>query len=260
MEPQLRDLVYKPGIGIAGTFDLYRSDESADGSLIVHLHGGGWKSGDKASAGFWADALLPCPLAIAAANYRLSGDAPYPAALEDLRDLLIQLSEHGSEWGIDPARVALVGESAGAHLAALIALRARADHWPGARPRCAVCICGVYDFLRLDPNSFVMDEFVVPFLGPPSPNNPNYREASPVTWLRPHTPPLLLVHGRRDDVAPVEQAQAMATTARTTGAPCTLIEMDAVHTALDPISPSRLLAQEEIERFLVTHLSHADQG
>lgn len=86
--------------------------------LVVFFHGGGFRQGDKASVP--ADLVVKCltaGIAVASANYRLSRDAPYPAPMRDGARAIQYLRLHAAEFGIDPARLAASGSSAGAGIA-----------------------------------------------------------------------------------------------------------------------------------------------
>ena len=111
--------------------DLYLPAYAAKPApVVVFLHGGGWRLGSRHSLGLaYADAA-PTPfqrlaqggLAVASADYRLSGEARWPAQLHDAKAAVRWLRARASELGIDQARVAAWGESAGGHLAALLGL------------------------------------------------------------------------------------------------------------------------------------------
>ncbi len=96
---------------------------------VVVIHGGGWVEGDKSS---FASAEHGVPgnivefarlgFVAATINYRLSGEAPFPAALDDCRDAVRFLRDHAAEFRLDPTRIGAYGNSAGGHLALLLAL------------------------------------------------------------------------------------------------------------------------------------------
>jgi acetyl esterase/lipase len=91
--------------------------------VVLYLHGGGWRVGSRADRE--ADRQLPLArlgFALASADYRLSGVAGFPAQLEDAASALAFIARHAAEFGWDSTRIALAGASAGAHLAALLAL------------------------------------------------------------------------------------------------------------------------------------------
>ncbi|WP_216898190.1 alpha/beta hydrolase [Nocardia alni] len=96
--------------------------------LIVSFHGGGFIGGT-AAQNDWLNSHLAarCPAVVVAVEYRLAPRHPLPEPVDDGYDTLVRLVDEAAAWGIDPNSVAVVGESAGGMIAALIALRARAD-------------------------------------------------------------------------------------------------------------------------------------
>ena len=112
--------------------DLYRPASDRPRPTVVYLHGGGWRQGARSmtSPAFrdWRPGLLArvaaAGFAVVSPDYRLSGEARFPAQLDDVNRALGWVADHGAEHGIDPGRILLWGDSAGGHLAALAALRA----------------------------------------------------------------------------------------------------------------------------------------
>jgi acetyl esterase/lipase len=88
--------------------------------LVIFVHGGGWSGGDKRDVGPKVVPLLQRGFAVASVNYRLSGEAHFPAAARDVKAAVRYLRAHASSFGIDPDRFAIWGESAGANLAVLV--------------------------------------------------------------------------------------------------------------------------------------------
>ena len=98
---------------------------------VVWLHGGGWVMGDLETEHPWAARLAAGSGAmVISVGYRLAPENPYPAALDDVHAVLSWTYEHAGELGIDGDRIAVGGHSAGAGLAAAVALRARDRHGP----------------------------------------------------------------------------------------------------------------------------------
>jgi acetyl esterase len=99
--------------------------------LIVSFHGGGFIAGN-AAQNDWLNSHLAarCPAVVVAVEYRLAPQHPLPQPIEDGYDTFVRLVDDAAGWGIDPAAVAVMGESAGGMIAALMALRARAEGPP----------------------------------------------------------------------------------------------------------------------------------
>ena len=222
--------------------DLYLpADAAKPAPVVVFLHGGGWRLGSRHSLGLaYADAA-PTPfqrlaqggLAVASADYRLSGEARWPAQLHDAKAAVRWLRARASELGIDQARVAAWGESAGGHLAALLGLTGtESDGEVGVLgPSSAVGavvawyapsdLTAVATDLGADPMAADAREALL--LGEPVPAVPELAaEASPVSQVRPEAPPFLLLHGRDDRLIPCAQSERLAVRLRRTGVPVEL--------------------------------------
>lgn len=128
------------------------------GPAVVYLHGGGMVAGsvrlhDRWIAGYVADSGVP----MLAVDYRLAPEHPHPAPAEDSYTALAWLAAHAGELGVDPARIAVMGDSAGGGLAAAAVLLARARRVPVARQ--------ILVYPMLDDRTTVPDRALVPFAG-----------------------------------------------------------------------------------------------
>ncbi len=130
--------------------DLYRPDTAGSAPVLLFVHGGGFVRGDKRAAdhpynahvGHWAAAN---GLVGAVMNYRLAPDATWPAGGEDVIAAIEWLRTHVGTYGGDPARIVVMGTSAGAvHVAAALRLR------PNLAMRAGVLLSGLYGFTPLD--------------------------------------------------------------------------------------------------------------
>ncbi len=88
--------------------------------LVILVHGGAFKGGDKAMEGGNVASVLAAGYAAASLNYRLSGEAPFPAAVQDVKAAVRFLRANAAQYGLDPDRFAAWGESAGGNLVAMI--------------------------------------------------------------------------------------------------------------------------------------------
>src|SRR5437764_4913143 len=205
--------------------DLYLPRDGGPAPVIVHVHGGGWRRGSRRhplpvlGADFY-DGLAAQGFAVAAIDYRLSGEARFPAPLDDVRAAHGWAGEHAGRYGLDPGRVFLWGDSAGGHLALLAALTGAAVH-------AVVAWFPVTDLAGLP--SDVADAGGVPdrgpesrealLLGAPAASVPDLaRQASPVAYASAAAPPVLLMHGAADDLVPPAQSVRLAGALRAAGA------------------------------------------
>ena len=123
----LADLTYESLAGFRPLIlDLYRPVSiSTPHPLVLYIHGGGWTSGHTRHSGAFENwpavlaAIAARGYVVASVEYRLSGEAPFPAAIQDVKAAIRWLRTHSSDYGIDPRRAVIWGGSAGGQLAAL---------------------------------------------------------------------------------------------------------------------------------------------
>jgi acetyl esterase/lipase len=189
--------------------------------LVMYIHGGGWVAGHTRHSGALSN--FPAVLAklasegfvVASLEYRLSGEAPFPAQLQDSRAAIRFLKANAGQYGIDPARVGVWGGSAGGHLAALTALSCgdtRLDPAPAtAGSECvqsAVTWYGVFDFKSMLARG--VDSAAENGLLRCTPANCTeqaIKAVSPSSYVSANDPPFLLIHGETDVVVPVAQSR-----------------------------------------------------
>lgn len=112
---------------------IYRPRRT-EGGVLVWLHGGGFVMGDLDTEHPWATLLAnDSGVTVISVGYRLAPEHPFPAAHDDIYAVLTWTAEHATELGVDPARIAIGGHSAGAGLATAVALRARDEQGPPIR-------------------------------------------------------------------------------------------------------------------------------
>ena len=245
--------------------DIYRSRERAPESerlpAVIQVHGGGWILGSRSEQG------IPLLNHLAAngwigfnVDYRLSPRATLPEHVVDVKRAIAWVRQHADELGVDPARIAITGGSAGGHLTALAALTA-SD--PSLQPgfeeadtsvMAAVPFYGVYDISALDVYAHLRDwlfERVV--LKQTIEEAPDlYRSVSPTHRVHQDAPPFLVFHGDQDTLVPVDDARAFVKRMEEISRNSVLyVEMPGAEHAFD-IFPSLRTARvvECIERFL----------
>jgi acetyl esterase len=123
-------------LSVAGRRALIHRPIDVQGSLpaVVNFHGGGWVQGNPEQVRWLASEVASGTGAVVVSpTYRLAPEHPYPAAVEDAWDALTWVVEHAAELGIDPNRIAVMGDSAGGNLAAAVTLMARDAGGPAIR-------------------------------------------------------------------------------------------------------------------------------
>jgi acetyl esterase/lipase len=224
----LRDIAYGTGGGRPLLLDLLAPAvaKAERAPAVVWIHGGGWEHGGKNGSPA-AAMLAKAGFVTASISYRLSGEAPFPAQIEDCKCAVRFLRANAARFGIDPARIAVAGSSAGGHLAELVATAGpdaglEGDGgWQGvsSRVRAAAAWFGVSDFtdgaLEFHPR---LGRVVVKLFGGPEKDKPElYRLASPVCHVAQGAAPMLLAHGEEDGLVPFDQSARMAAAYRQAG-------------------------------------------
>lgn len=219
--------------------------------VVVFLHGGGWRTGTRSGFGpafkEWSvgpfDLLARAGFAVASIDYRLSGEAVFPAQLHDGKAALHWLRERSSELGLDAERVVLWGESAGGHLAALLGLTAGKAEWEGdvATAGTSAAVVGVVDWYgpadlrtmqhRTHPDALTAsdsaDSREALLIGAPLSEAPQLAAAaSPVAHVSTGAPPFLLAHGTADRLVPSTQSEQLAGALQARGCQVTLHLID----------------------------------
>ncbi|WP_137166640.1 alpha/beta hydrolase [Salinimonas lutimaris] len=215
--------------------DLFLPDaKQQPAKLVVWVHGGAWMRGSKDETmqrnGNLVRSLLQKGYAVAAVDYRLSGQAKYPAAIEDVNDSINYLVANQQELNLQADQVIVMGGSAGGHLASVIAT-ANNDKAPffSSAPQYkivgAVDFYGPVDLHELKGNSGDVDHDApdaaeARFLGvSPRQNEALAKEASATTYVDAQTPPFMIFHGTDDGVVPDSQSTLMADTLKQAGVP-----------------------------------------
>lgn len=221
-----RNLVYVERASGPLAGDLYRPEGCIAAPALIAVHGGGWQVGSPAMYQHWAAHLAAHGYAVFAPAYRLSqpGRKSYPEAARDVKAAVQFVRAKAATFGIDRERLALMGDSAGAHLAALVALAhdavdladAETAHaGESAAVKALVGFYGVYDLLaqwQHDQRARPFDQIVEKFLGAaPMADRRLYFEASPISHATVARNGLrvLLIAGTEDEVVdPATQSQA----------------------------------------------------
>lgn len=246
----LRDLEYARVGAVSLRLDLYLPLHKGETRLpvVVWIHGGGWRGGDK--AGTRAPEVLGEGYAVASINYRLSHQATFPAQIHDCKAAIRWLRAHADEFGLDPERIGVWGSSAGGHLAALLGTSGGVPELEGevggnldrsSRVQAVCDFFGPADLLAIlepgawpshgsptSPESLLLG-------GPVAERVELARLASPVTHASPDDPPFLLVHGDRDPMVPLDQSERLHRALTAAGVDSTLyVVRGAGHGFRDP--------------------------
>lgn len=226
-EPQL-DIEYGRAGGESLKLDAWVPDGAGPFAAVILVHGGGWTAGDKSGGPRKAliapmhEPLQRAGLAWFSINYRLAPAHRYPACIEDVETAIRWVKTHAAQYRVDPRRIAIAGESAGAHLAGLAVVRADES----TRLAAAVLFYGVFDLpLMTTPGAELRTNFVALFdrKVADEPTLALLRAASPLHQVKAGLPPFLLVHGSADQRVPIEQSQRLHARLQEARVPCELL-------------------------------------
>jgi acetyl esterase/lipase len=270
-EPQyavIPDVQYCTGGGNPLLMDVFIPNhrKQAPTPAVLWIHGGGWEHGDK-KANSGAQFLADGGFVTASLSYRLSGESPFPAAIEDCKCAIRFLRTNAALYGIDPDRIGVAGSSAGGHLAELVATADQNQGLEGSggwqsvssSVQAVASYYGVSDLTVPFPTE--TEQVIRKFLGGALSERPDwYRRASPISYVSKKDPPLMLVHGENDADVPFDQSVRMADRYRRFGLQVEFIAVkhashDFQQTGNGPVVPSVEMIHEKtvdfFNRFLV---------
>lgn len=206
--------------------------------LVIWIHGGGWRGGSKANPGR-ALQLLERGYAVASVEYRLSGEAIFPAAIEDCKAAVSFLRLNAAKYDLDPDRFGVWGSSAGGHLVALLGTTNDVTDFDTHEvckkaPATVQAVCdwfGPTDFLRMNdfPGRIDHDGPESPesrFIGGPiQQNKEKVAKANPITYVSKSDPPILIMHGEVDQAVPYNQSELLYAALQKAGVESTLYKV-----------------------------------
>jgi acetyl esterase/lipase len=214
------DIVFAEHDGTKLLGDLYAPKGLDKAPVLIGVHGGGWQVGDRKFYRNWGSYLARNGYAVFAIEYRLMkpGVKTWPGAVYDTRAAVQYVRANAATLGLDPERIGMIGDSAGAHLSSLVALAGeeplfsteyRADPHAAVSPKVKTVVgfYGVYDMAAQWEHDLVTrprDNIVEKFLGSaPMVNRKAYFDASPMSYVTvdKNGPRFLLLYGHEDDIA-----------------------------------------------------------
>lgn len=234
-----KDIAYIEGGDEAQKLDIYLPETPSDKPLplIVHIHGGGWRAGNK----------FPCPVsamvlkgyAVASVEYRFSQKAIFPAQIQDCQAAIRWLRAHAKQYHFDTDHLGAVGGSAGGHLSALVGTAGGKKAFPpigshldqSDRVQAVIDIYGPADFSTVvqqaaeDKNVKNIFAFNTPsdpyssLIGTKLDDKPKADAVSPVHYVSKESPPFLILHGTHDTLVPYAQSVELEAALKTQNVP-----------------------------------------
>ena len=199
--------------------DVYVPDIGENLPLIIWIHGGAWRGGDKTH--FRPKDYLNAGFAGASINYRLSQHAIFPAQIEDVKAAVRWLRANSDTYRLDSNRFAAWGSSAGGHLVAMLGTTGDVTEFEvgenlqiSSRVQAVVDYFGPTDFLQMDaqslPDGLVHDAPDSPESqlvgGPIQEHEDRVARANPITYVSKDDSPFLIIHGDQDKLVPYQQS------------------------------------------------------
>jgi acetyl esterase/lipase len=262
----VKDLVFAKADGVELLLDLHMPEGVEKPPLVMSIHGGAWKTGDRKI--FKLAWLVKHGYAVANIEYRMSQEAVFPAQIHDCKGALRWLRAHQKDYGYDASKVVVAGFSAGGYLATLMGSSGGIANLEGTTAghldqsstvQGVIDYFGPVDFIqRSKSQPQITDQpkgIVYQLLGRPVTGNEDFaRLASPVTHVGPGDPPILIIHGSVDRQVLPAQSQRLLEVWKAEGLEAQLhIEPGKSH----GWSPPMQQEQQLIIEFLAKHLGGA---
>jgi acetyl esterase/lipase len=232
LTPTHKDVAYADAFATQ-KLDLYLPPGDGPFPVVVNIHGGGFKLGDKSMVDQeLGQALLDAGYAIASIDYRLSGEATFPAAVLDVKAAVRFLRANAATYNLNPDKIAAFGQSAGGNLASMLGTAGDVAEFDdpslgnggvSSRVQAVINWFGPNDFGQMDAQAKAQgcsasdqthtnaDSFESLYLGAPVPDVPELvQQANPMTYITPDDPPFLIQKGDQDCTVPIENTKMLA--------------------------------------------------
>lgn len=252
-----RNLGVTTADGTRLSLDLYRPEARGPHPTVIVIYGGAWIFGKPADSAELARALAATGDTAIAIDYRHAPKYRFPTQLDDVRAAIATIAHNARAWDVDPARVAVLGRSAGAELALLAAY--------APEPLTIKAAIGYYSPVDLvqgwnippDPDPANVRRILLAYLGaPPADRMSAYVAASPLAHIGPNLPPTLLIGGGRDELVRLSFQHEMRDALRVHGDRVASLDLPWANHAFDtiPNGISGQIARYYTERFLAATL------
>jgi acetyl esterase/lipase len=233
VEPNYKDLAYA-SVSASQKLNLYiPTTGSGPFPVVINIHGGGFKFGDKSMLSeTTGKALLNAGYAVASIDYRLSGEAQFPAAVQDAKAAVRFLRVNAAQYNLNPDKIAVFGQSAGGNIAAMVGVTGNISDYDDAslgnagvssQVQAVINQYGPTDFLQMDDQAKAQGcsasdqkhndagSFESAYIGAAIQTVPDQvQKSNPITYISTDTPPFLIQKGDQDCTVPVENTKMLA--------------------------------------------------
>ena len=255
---EYKDLVYKTIDSTALKLDIYHS-KNLEGTapLIIFIHGGAWKKGDKHDYLVYLTSYAKKGYITATIQYRFAGVAKYPAQLLDVQSAVIWLKQHAEEYHIDPNKVAMVGGSAGGHLAMMNAYSnsdyiVTEENEFSPKVQALVNFYGPSDLVDVAEKDKPTVEYLIGKTEDEAPEL--YKAASPIYFISKTAPPTITFHGTLDDLVPYEQSDRLHEKLQKMGVPSYYHKLKGWPHTMDASVKVNAYAQYHMDQFFEKYI------
>ena len=252
---------YGKGGGRPLLLDLYvpeKIDKPAPG--LIFIHGGGWESGDRSDYKYYTVRYAKRGYVVATISYRFTQEAPFPAAVQDVKCAVRWMRANAAEYHVDPDRIAVLGGSAGGHLSMMIGYSSDVPELEGDGGHAGVssrvqAVVNLYGPCSLDVPEARTIGVLERFIGKTYAEAPElYTLASPLHHVTKDDPPTLILHGTIDDLVPIGQSDTLAKKLAEVGVPCVYDKYEGWPHTMDLSVDVNRRCQWFMNKFLAEHL------
>jgi acetyl esterase/lipase len=241
--------------------DVYSPVNARNAPMIVMVHGGGWRTGDKANSGVVENKVkhwLPQGYIVVSVNYRLLPQADAYAQAEDVAAALAYVQKNAANWGGDVSRLILMGHSAGAQLVALTSADPSVVTAKGGRLWAGTV---VLDSATLDLRATMTQQRVLPLYTNAFGTDPKrWAQASPLERLTPQAIPMMMVCSTQRKDRPCDQADTFSRALRQRGKPAPVQKEDKSHGEINKMVGVPGPYTDAIDAFIAARLGQALGG
>ena len=213
---EYKDITYKKVGDRSLKLDIYQPKNlNHPVPVLIFIHGGAWKGGNKSDYLLYLIDFAKQGYVTATLSYRFSREAIFPAAVRDVKCAVRWIRAHAKEYNIDADNIAVIGGSAGGHLAMMIGYSSDNPEFDGECEQDSVssrvqAVVNLYGPSDLTTDFAIKQGVLVDFMGAPFSEAPEiYKKASPITWISKDDPPTLIFQGTIDSTVPVRQSDIL---------------------------------------------------
>jgi len=255
---EYKDVTYKTIDSTSLKLDVYHSKSlKAKAPLLIFVHGGAWKKGDKHDYLVYLTSYAEKGYVTATIQYRFAGVAKYPAQLLDVQSAVVWLKQHAHEFHINPEKVAIVGGSAGGHLAMMNAYSNSnntksegVEFTPNVQA--LVNFYGPSDLVDVAEEDKPTVEYLIGKTELEAPEL--YKAASPIYFVTKTAPPTITFHGTLDELVPYKQSDRLHEKLQEVGVPSYYHKLEGWPHTMDASVKVNAYAQHHMDKFFEKYI------